>query len=253
MADRDAELEEARAALAPTLEATAGILPWLAKPRQPRFPPATAGRWQAVCERLAAAWGARHGAGLGDLRPAIFELYAAALELADRDCLHLAEALASATDALDPEQPEVEPRLAAALAATFESLAEQDGLEHPAFAERARHFAARLERCSARQEGPTERSPVLDRLFAGDAGECLERMHEGLALLPPDAYAIKLAAGDLARHAQVVEFDAIAALAGELVRLLSGGDGGPVDLDTEATRARVLALIGQLEAAVAAI
>src|SRR5690349_17794701 len=95
------ELEETRSALAPTLEATAAILPLLAKPKELRFPPELAKRWQTVCGRLAVAWSERHGDGLADLRPAVFELCSVALELGDRDCLRLAEALASATDRLE--------------------------------------------------------------------------------------------------------------------------------------------------------
>ena len=57
------ELEETRAALAPTLEATAAILPWVARPKKPRFDAKLNARWIAAGRRLAAAWSARHGGG----------------------------------------------------------------------------------------------------------------------------------------------------------------------------------------------
>lgn len=246
-----AGLEEMRAALAPTLEATAAILPWVATPKPPRFAPELAKRWQQVAGQLASAWSERHGDGLSRLRPAVFELCAVALELGDLDCLRLAEALASATDRLEASGPDA--RLAAALSATLECLAEDDGLEHAAFPERARHFAARLERCTGLQSGPSARSPVLDRLFIGEAGECLERMRDALGALPPDAYGMKLAASDVARQAEVLELDDIAALAGRLVRLLTLRAGEHVDLDATETRGAAESLISELDKAVAAI
>lgn len=245
------ELEETRSALAPTLDATAAILPWLAKPKELRFPPELAKRWQAVCGRLAIAWLERHGDGLADLRPAVFELCSVALELGDRECLHLTEALASATDCL--EAGGLDARLAAALSATFECLAEDNGLEHVSFPERARHFAARLERCSDPQDGPAARSAVLDRLFVIEATECMERMREALAMLPPDPYAMKLAAGDVARQAESLELDDIAAIAIRLNRLLTLRAGEHVDLDASETRSAAESLIVDLEKAIAAI
>lgn len=47
------DLEETRAALAPTLEATAAILPWLAKPQPLRFDEKLNQRWIAACDSLA--------------------------------------------------------------------------------------------------------------------------------------------------------------------------------------------------------
>lgn len=248
----EADLDETRAALAPTLAAAAAILPWV-KPKTPRFPPAVAARWQALCSRLAAAWSDRHGEGLAGLRPAIFELYAVALELGDGDCLQLAEALASATDSLDTPEGMSDPRLCAALSATLECLAEEQCLEHLAFPERAQHFAARLLRCAAGKGDLQQRSPILDRLFAGEAGECLERIRMGLAALPPDPYAVKLAASDIAHLAEPLELDAIRSLAGRLVRLLTLRAGESVDLDSEASRSAVLELLAELEKAIAGL
>lgn len=247
MAPPEGELEEARAALAPTLEAAAAILPWVAKPKAPRFPPEVAKRWQEACRRLATAWSGRHGGGLTDLRPAVFALCAVALELGDIDCLRLAEGLASATDHLDAGEPDA--RLAAALSATLECLGEADGLEHDAFPERARHFAQRLEHCADPQAAPLQRSPVIDRLFVEEAGECLDHIRDALAALPPDAYAVKQAAGEIVRLAEPLELDAVGALAGRLDRLLAA----PLDLEAETTRAAVLSLVAELETAIAAV
>lgn len=257
MPEPDDTQEEARAALAPTLEATAAILPWVARPRKPRFPPALAKRWQALGERLADLWQERHEAGLAGLRPAVFELYAAALDLGDADCLRLAEALASASDRLEARERAEDPRLTAALAATFECLGLADSLEHPAFPERARHFAERLERCADPRNvlaaGPQTRTPTIDRLFVEEAGEWLEHMHEAFAALPPDAYAIKVATEEMACLAETLDLDDISALAGRLIRLLTPKAGEDVDLDEGRTRHATLALLTELESAVAGI
>ncbi|MBS1189700.1 MAG: hypothetical protein H6R10_1492 [Rhodocyclaceae bacterium] len=248
------ELEEARAALAPTLEATASILPWVATPKKPRFPPESAKRWQAVCDRLAVFWFGRHENGLAGLRPAVFELYGAALELGDADCLRLSEALASATDRLEIAEGVSSPRLAAALSATFESLALPDSLEHEAFPDRVRHFAGRLERCADPQGAAQVRSPVLDRLFVGEAGDGLERLHEALAVLPADVYGMRLAAEDIARLAEPLDLDDIGIVATHLARLLTPKPGEHVDLDgNETRRAAVLALVAELEKSVAVV
>ena len=239
------ELEETRAALAPTLEATAAILPWLAKPRPLRFAEQLNKRWVASCARLAAAWSARHGEGADDIRPAIFALYAIALETADADCLCLGEALASATDALEATAPP--PRLLAALAATIECFDEASGLEHVLFGERARHFAQRLETSCAPGQSASPRSAILDQLFISEAGERLERMHEALAVLPPDAYALKLEAGELAQQADHLELYGILQLIGQLTRAITG------DLETPAIRQNLLDLLQQLETAIVAL
>ena len=56
------DLAESRAALAPTLDATAAILPWVAKARPARFDPKLNERWIAAGKRLYQAWSDRHGA-----------------------------------------------------------------------------------------------------------------------------------------------------------------------------------------------
>lgn len=241
------DLEETRAALAPTLEATAAILPWLSKPRTARFDPALNRRWIEASQRLSAAWTNRHQAGLDDIRPAIFSLYGIALETADATCLHLGEALAGAADSIEEEAPP--PRLIAALTATIECLGEADGLEHEAFAIRAEHFAARLEATLAQPASGSERSPVLDHLFADDARERLELMRDALAALPPDAYALKHEASQIAQQAELLELYGIMHLA----RQISGTVSGEPDLDSEGARQRISESLQLLAEAIALV
>ena len=242
------DIEETRAALAPTLEATAAILPWVAKPRPLRFDEKLNERWMACCSRLATAWSTRHESGADDVRPAIFALYAIALETADADCLHLGEALASATDAL--EVPSPAPHLIAALTASIECLGETGGLEHLLLSERARHFARRLENSAAPGAGNNPRSAVLDQLFVSEAGERLERMYDALAALPPDAYALKLEAGELAQQAEHLELYGIVHLLRQLVQAIPASGS---DLDSPAARQTMQETLRQLEQAVAAL
>ncbi|MGE5385436.1 MAG: hypothetical protein ACM3SV_06040 [Betaproteobacteria bacterium] len=246
--DRDA----ARAALAPTLQATAEILPLLAKARQPRFPPETAERWQTSCGRLFAAWSDRHGAGLAQLRPAIFELCAIAVELGDVDCLRLSEALASATDYLEDPVRKDDARLLAALSAACECLKEDNGLEHPLFTERARYLAQRLEQ-STKPAGSGVRNETLDRIFVGEANERLDAMDEALELLPPDAYAIKTAAEDIAQLAEPLDLYDIIDRARIVIARLTPLPGENIDLDDDATRSELLARIAVLAEAIAEI
>jgi hypothetical protein len=253
MSERD-EFEEARAALAPTLEATASILPWVGKTEKSRFPPEAAKRWQEICDRLAVCWFERHEGGLAGLRPVVFELYAAALELNAPECLRIAEALASATDRLEPTGDVSHPRLVAALTATLESLSIPGSLDQEAFPDRVRHFADRLEHCADPRNAEQVRSSVLDRLFVAEAGECLERIHEALTVLPTDAYGIRLAAEDLVHLAEPLDLDDISALASHLVRLLTPKPGERLDLDaSETRRATIQALAAELEKTVAAV
>lgn len=236
------DLEETRAALAPTLEATAAILPWVDKPRALRFDKKLNERWIAACHRLNTAWSTRHAQGDDDIRPSIFALYAIALETADAGCLHLGEAVASAADALEIGEPSA--RLLAAMTATSECFNQADGLEHVLFGERARHFARRLEESLVK--GSESRSAVVDRLFAGEAGERLERMHDALAALPPDAYALKLEADELIQQAEHLELYGIVHLARQLLQALPGEPG---ELETPSRRQTLLDLLQQLETA----
>lgn len=195
------DLEESRAALAPMLEATAAILPWVEKPRPLRFDEKLNQRWIDGGIRLANAWSDRHGIGADDIRPAIFNLYAIALEAADSDCLRLGEALAGAADRLEDGDPP--PRLIAALTGTIECLHDPCGLEHALFAERAQHFAYRLEMATTAEQ--SERSAILDQLFVDEAREQLELLHDALAVLPPDAYVLTTEALKLAQDAETLE------------------------------------------------
>lgn len=241
------ELEETRAALAPTLEATAAILPWVSKPRPARFDAALNQRWIEASQRLFAAWTNRHQAGLDNIRPVIFALYGIALETADATCLRLGEALAGAADRIEEETPP--PRLIAALTAAIECLAEPGGLEHEAFAIRAEHFAARLEATLVLPTSASERSAVLDRLFADDARERLELMRDALSALPPDAYALKHEASLIAQQAEHLELYGIMHLA----RQLGGTVSDESDLDSETARQRVMASLKLLAEAIALV
>lgn len=243
----EAELEETRAALAPTLEAIAAILPWLAKPRPARFDPELNQRWIAATQRLGVAWSDRHGIGSDDIRPAIFSLYGVALETADADCLHLGEALASASDLLEEEAPP--PRLIAALTAAIECLNEPDGLEHEVFIERAQHFARRLETTITLCASAGERSPVLDHIFVEDTRERIELMHDALAVLPPDAYALKNEAAHIAEQAELLELFGIMHLA----RQLAANINATTDLDSAFARNQLEEFLQQIVEALAAV
>ena len=227
------ELEGTRAALAPTLEATAAILPWVVKPKKLRFDPKLNERWIAAHKRLATAWSERHGACADDIRPAIFGLYAIAIETADANCLRLGEALASAADRL--EEDALSPRLIAAMSAAIECLSEADGLEHPAFPERSSHFAGRLEAC-AKATKIDERSAVLDQLFVDEASEQIQLMHDALAALPPDAYALTTEALKLAQQAELLEIWGVMHLARQLSECITRN---AADLDNATVRMEI--------------
>lgn len=243
------ELEETRAALAPTLAATAAILPWVTQVKAPRFPPALAGRWQDICQRAREAWGDYPGGGTAPLRSAIFELCALAVDLGDVDCLRLAEALAGAHDHLDLAAGEVAPQLRAAISAALEFAAEGGSLQHDLFSLRAQHFATRLEQGWG-PSAPT-RAAAVDRWIAAEIRESLGLMGADLDRLPPDAYGLKAHAADLGRFASALEMSAIATLTGAMVRLLTIRAGESVDLEDGANRQRILDLMAQLDEAAA--
>jgi hypothetical protein len=241
------DLEETRAALAPTLEATAAILPWVAKPRTLRFDARLNQRWIDAGRRLAEAWSVRHGVGADVVRPAIFSIYAIAIDTADGDCLRLGEALASAADRLEESDPA--PRLIAALTGAIECLSEPAGLEHEAFAERARHFAGRLEATASTAEN-IERSAVLDQLFVSEAHELLELMHDALAALPPDAYALTTEAIRLAQQAELLEIWGVMHLARRLAECVSRN---ATELDSANTRQELESLLQALSTTIATV
>lgn len=241
------DLEESRAALAPTLDATAALLPWVEKSRPPRFDTKLNQRWVDASTRLEQAWSQRHGSGADDVRPAIFNLYSIALETADGDCLRLGEALADAADRLEDENPL--PRLIAALTGTIECLREPLGLEHDAFAERAQHFAGRLEAATA-ATGVSPRSLVLDRLFVGEAHEQLELLRDALAVLPPDAYVLTTEALKLAQDAETLEIWGVMHLARQFADSVTRHVN---ELDGNAAREHLLALLDTLDKTIEAV
>lgn len=234
------DLEESRAALAPTLDATAALLPWVEKSRPPRFDPKLNERWVEASTTLEQAWSQRHGASADDVRPAVFKLYGIALETADSDCLRLGEALAGAADRLEEGNPS--PRLIAALTATIECLDDPLGLEQEAFAERARHFAERLEKTASANDA-SQRSPLLDRLFVSEAHEQLELLRDALAALPPDAYVLTTEALKLAQDAESLEIWGVMHLARQFADSVTRHAN---ELDGTAAREQLLALIDTL-------
>lgn len=234
------DLEESRAALAPTLDATAALLPWLEKSRPCRFDAKLNERWIAASARLEQAWAQRHGPGADDVRPAVFNLYTIALETADSDCLRLGEALAGAADRLEEGNPSA--RLIAALTATIECLHDPLGLEQDAFAERARHFAERLETTTSTNDA-SQRSLVLDRLFVNEAHEQLELLRDALAALPPDAYALTTEALKLAQDAETLEIWGVMHLARQFADSVTRHAN---ELDSTTAREQLLALLDTL-------
>ncbi len=242
----DDELEASRAAFASTLEAAAAILPWVGKPRLARFDYKINQRWIDAVRQLASAWSDRHHT-MAPIRPAIFGLYCIAIETADSDCLRLGEALASAADQLEQDQPA--PRLVAALSGTIECLNDARGLENDAFAERAQHFAQRLEAVAQTTEG-TERSPLLDRLFVGEALEQIELMRDALAALPPDVYALTTESIKLAQQAEVAELWGVMHLARQLAECINQNLG---DLDSTTTRQTLENLLQSLTTTITAV
>jgi len=244
------EIDSARAALEPTLRAVADILPLVAQARAPRFPPEQSERWQACCARLAHSWAERHCGGMNDFRPAVFELCALAVELNDGDCLRLSEELASASDLLENPQRQQEARLLATLSAACECLALDNGLEHPLFPQRAAYLIERLQHCQNPADDHGQLNPLLLRLFVDEAREQINAMREALELLPPDAYAIKSIAEEMARQAAPLECYDLIDRARLLVVRLTPRAGENLDLENPETRAHVLDRMALLEAAV---
>ena len=208
------DLEETRAALAPTLEATAAILPWVAKPQPSRFSEDLNQRWIEGRNALSLAWDARHQEGTEGLRPAIYQLLAVTLETGDIDYLALGEALASLADHLDTNP--LTAKITAAFSATLEALQELGSLENPALPARARHFADRINQTLLPSNKPGERSDVLDDIFVEDSYERLEVMRDALEVLPIDIYALKLESESLTRHAEQIDMWGIVHLARQL-------------------------------------
>lgn len=210
----DKDIEETRAALAPTLDAMASILPWVGKSQPVRFSPELNKRWQAACTTLAERWSARASDGPTAIRPAIFGLFPIAIESGEADCLLLCETLATVADHLEHNPPGS--RLVAALSATCEALLDEGGLENPKLLIRTRHFAQRLNEALQPSSKPGERSDVLDRLFVQDAEERLAHMREALDVLPLDVVALEQESVELMQQAEQIDMWGIYHLARQL-------------------------------------
>lgn len=243
----DDDLSGMRAAMAPTLNATVSILPLLAKTRQSRFDPQLNQRWIETMRTLTSHWGQRHQLGEHAIRPSVFSLYQLALESADSDCLHLAEGMASVVDRIEDVGPSS--RLVAALSACLESLNDPRGLEHEVFTERAQHFAVRLSQVASESADAAARSAVIDRLFVGDSEDKLAQMRDALAVLPPDAYALKTLSAQLVAEAEQIGMYGIMHLARQLNRDI--GDGSHLELS--AIRAGISRQLDRLSASLAAV
>ena len=235
--------EESNDAMASALEATAAILPWLAKPKHRRFSLELNTRWIAACQHMDKVWKDRHGAVASEIRPAIFKLYSLTLETGDIDCLRLGEALASAADCLDEGLMPV--RLTAALSACNECLIDEQGLEHPAFGERIQHFAARLEGCAATAKNSSERSAVIDRLFVAETDERLTRMRDALDALPPDTTSLLEETIELIQDAEHLALHGMVHTARQLQKTLERASQHN-SLESETIRAHVLAQLKTL-------
>ena len=81
------DLAESRAALAPTLDATAAILPWVAKTRRPASTQAERALVAAVRNASTRRGPTGTAAGADAFGRQFFNLYAIALDTADGDCL----------------------------------------------------------------------------------------------------------------------------------------------------------------------
>ncbi len=241
------ELNGTRAAMAPMLNATAAILPLLAKTRQSRFDPQLNQRWTETIRALASDWEQRHQLGESAIRPGVFSLYQLALESADSDCLLLAESLASVVDRVEEVGPSA--RLVAALSACLESLNDPRGLEHDAFFERAKHFAQRLSQVANESADAAARSAVIDRLFVEDSEDKLAQMRDALAALPPDAYALKTLSAQQGVEAEQIGMYGIMHLARQLNRDI--GDGSHLELS--AVRTGISRQLDRLSASLAAV
>lgn len=224
-----------RPPLASTLAATAAVLPLLAQARAPRFQAEQRRAWDAAVADLGAAWEAR-AAGWQPLRQAVFRLLEGSLALAHPAPLRLAEALASATDALEAVPPG--PRLLAALHATLELLQSPDFLEHDALEARVAQLVPRLE------AGDREGSPALEALFRQEAEEILEHLHLALEAVPPDDAALIAGARqleELAEHAERSDCQRWAAALGTALSRL-----GPAELDHGPARQALEACLAHL-------
>lgn len=247
----DKALKQTRAALAPTLSATAAVLPLLAKAAQPRFSPEIVARWQQSCRDFATAWTERPRQGDVPLRRAVFSLCAIAVELGDADALALSEALASSTDLLEDPLRAHDPHLLAALAAVSTGHEEIRHPEQGSFATRARYYCQRLQDALKPRQGI--RTATLDRLFVNEAGEHLLAMYETLDSLDPDATLISDAAAAIIALAEPLELRDLIDRSRILLARLHPGGGPAIDLDLADNRDAILDAIALVEAGIADI
>ena len=246
----DKDIANSRAAFAPTLNATAAILPWVGKSQPLRFPPALNQRWQNACKSLANCWSARAQHGPQAIRPQVFALLEIALECGDPDVLYLCETLASVADHFEHSLPGA--RLIAALTATTEALIDQGGLEQPLLLNRAQHFSRRLTAALQPSSKPGERSDVLDGLFVQDSEERLSRMREALDVLPIDVYSLEVESSELMQHAEQIDMWGIYHLARQLQSFVLQLCDASEAVQDQARR-DILAQLALLDAAVNAI
>jgi hypothetical protein len=207
VADSAGAIAPPRNPLAATLEATHAILPWVARPRDPRFSMSQRALWDNAVEALGLAWSdcraAPDKADWPRLRHALFKLLDGALALAHAAPLRLAEALAAATDTLETTPPTA--RLLTTLEAALELLREKDFLEHEALVSRVEQLVARLAR---HDEGP--RSRPLDALFAREAKEEIGQMRHAQSAVPPDRAALAQSARHLRQLAEPLDLAPLA-------------------------------------------
>jgi hypothetical protein len=90
---------------------------------------------------------------------------------------------------------------------------------------------------------------VLDHLFAEEANERIGLMHEALAALPPDAYALKCEAAQIAQQAEYLELYGIVHQA----RALANSIASEGDLDSDSARLRIEESLRQLTRTIAAV
>lgn len=223
--------------LAPTLAATAAILPLMAQMHPARFEETQRVPWDEATKELAVAWGNYNPEHYDSLRHAIFQILEAALLLEHPAPLKLAESLASITDLLEIAPPSLHQQ--AALTACVELMIEPGFLEHDALTERVEQLAKRLETCN------DSRSHPLDQLFAKEAGEDIELMRNALDKVPPDIEALVECINHIQQLAEPLELGCLSLSTFRFAEILS--EFTPEILDQNPGRHQTIALIDLLE------
>jgi hypothetical protein len=233
--------------LAPMLEATAAVLPFLqGGEKKKRFTAAQRADWDIAARLFCAVWRVRQSKPQGwqALRQAVVLLLEGALPLEHPAPMKLAEALAEALDAQDTREGPPPARLIAAFSATAELLGAKDDsadfLEHEALDARIEQLAARLGK--ALSDAPSE---TLFALFVREALPEIEEMVLAMDAMPPDVLSLADAAERLAALCQPLELAALAHTArrfGETALAL-----GAATLDADPARSEALGLIQGLQ------